>query len=99
MFDQLKQINEARKLASKLEEKNKQTVMKVEHKGITLDGNASEIKSIFYTDEAIKSDDFSKHLVFAINKYNKDSENIKQKNMTEIMGGISGMMNMLKGAK
>ncbi len=88
-------------MAKEMDKKMESIEVKVENPVVTLVGNLVKVTQIIFKVE-LNSDNKTKiedGLKLAINKYMKDAEDAKKKLMMESMGGMSGMMDMLKSLK
>ncbi|QED23488.1 hypothetical protein [Candidatus Deianiraea vastatrix] len=96
-----KQINEARKMAGLIEEKMKASSLEISCGCIKIIGNVKTIEKVElaegYLD--IKHEKLQDDLKKAMNEYMKKSDSGKQKITADAMGGMSGMMDMIKNLK
>lgn len=101
MIDAMKQMMQAKKIADEMNKNMKNTPLDIEYKGIKISGNLVSVDKISIEDESLLSDKLKLEelLLKAFNKFLEDSEDKKKKVMTQSMGGMSGMMDMLKSLK
>ncbi len=98
MFEKIKQINEARKIAKMMEEEMEKRPLKVENSVVSISGNLKKAKIAEIKIEANEQNKskIQDAIVDLVNRYMSESESQKQKIMVEKMGGMGGMMNALK---
>lgn len=98
MMDKLKQLGDMKKKMKELEEAYEQISVSVSGKFCTITGNVNEIKEIIYDAKyEYDNEKCKKDMIETINKYFKKAESEKQKATIAKMGGMSGMLNALKG--
>lgn len=73
----------------------------VKHGCVEIIATLASIKDIVFHEILSEENkkDITNDLIKALNKYIKQAEDDKKKVMAENMGGMSGLMNMIKGMK
>ncbi|HSX57786.1 MAG TPA: YbaB/EbfC family nucleoid-associated protein [Candidatus Saccharimonadales bacterium] len=93
MFDKMKQMYELKKQADQMKKELESEVLEVDHGGIKVKINgAQKILNLDFEDGV----DHDK-LKDAINKASDEAQKVAAKKMQGMMGGMSGLQDLLKG--
>lgn len=101
MFDKLKDIKKISELNKEIEKTIKNTNVISENDIFKVSGNANEALdvNIKINISEITEDKLKKDIIDILNKYMKKANTEKESIMKNSIGGLSGVMDMIKGLK